>query len=1441
MTAALQTDGAVLDECFFYDLFVFCENIIIYVKIFDIFHIVYKFILRVFGKYGIINQPYSYLTREVLMKTTIKIPAVILALLMLLPTLLSPLTLLASGGASEGLLFSASFEEGEKTPFVSKADGTYYAGLEAVSLSADIKGDFTEEILLNSVQGSNDFKTEEGKTKLFDGSPATKFLTQGTPTSGNPVFVSFRFSEPKTVGVYALTSANDEEERDPREWTLYGSTDGETYQKIDYRYAQSFSSRGLTKYYTVDDPAPYTYYKFEITQNRGGNMTQLADLFLGTGEGEGKRQGDSPLSSEVTAGPLTGYVSTGAFAGEKTLTVYGKHATNEESYARNLLYSGLNIKVDDNTRLSYLHFPEIRYGYDFEYSAMYMMIDLKFTDGSYLSGLSALDQNGFAMTPQAKGDSEALYTGQWNYVETCLGEVAKGKTIDSVYVYYHRDSVVDKKQFIAHFDDLVIENRKEAEYSHLSDYVNTLRGTNSNSGAFSRGLTTPFITMPNGFNFFTPVTNSGKNTHYDYFDDAICHFSVSHVPSTWTGDYGTWQFMANTSLKTDSLTSIGAANLNTANLGAGFSHDNETAKAHYYAVTFDEGSKASGVKVEMTPTVHGVAVRFTFPEDAENVNIIFDCVRAGGLVTIKDDGTFTARSDHTDRGSNKLQIFGKFSTAPASFKNIGKNGIAVFPKGTAEVTMFFATSFISQAQAKRNYELEIGANDTFDSIFERAQKAWDDICGMVEVEGASYTEKVTLYSNLYRMYSYPNLYSENRGTNEEPDWVYASPYHAGRLTEGKLYVNNGFWDTYRTAWAAYALLTPNFDGELLDGIVQHYKDNGWIPRWIAPGGTSSMLGTSSDIIFADAYIKGIEFDYEKAFESMLKNAATVSSNVDNGGRHQNNTAPFTGYVTNDIQYGFSWTMEDYISDYCIGVMAQALGYTDEAEYYFNRARFYVNTFNPSCRFFMGKNASGAWTNSSYDGVGWWGDYSETNGWTMAFAPVYDGEGLKYLYSGQKQFLRKLEDYFNDSLSAMKKVADGGIHEMVEAREVRMGQYSHSNQPAHAVPYMFIYADRPDRTQEITREILSRLYVGSEIGQGYCGDEDNGEMSAWYLLSAIGLYPQNMGSGEYVITSPLFDKVTVHMDNGKDLVIIANNNSKDNVYIQSLTVNGKAHNEAFISHKTVSEGATLVFDMGAEPSDWGKGKYPTSLTTGAKADPAEDLVTKSFKYNQSALPETLTNGVYSETVSKADLEKLFDNNSNTAATLESGTVITVSSNKASRLLLYTVTSASAKNRAPKGILVEGSVDGKTWVKLSEVSELKYEWAKYVRGFAIPEESFANYKAYRMTVTSTSDIQISEIEFLTLSSDGDAGESSTKPSLPFAEKSDVKDPDNGKVDPDVTTSAPTTDITPSTDDPGNGSGSGNAGSMGLVIGISAAAVVAIGGGAVFFLVFKKAKRG
>lgn len=1267
---------------------------------------------------------------------------------------LSAITFVSNAAEPDKVLFSSSFELGEAHSLKeSKLDGSFLQNVSKVTFTSVLEGSVSPLIKVGEISGTRDFDYNENKTLLFDDSTATKFLTETKPSQSNPVWVSFELDEAKVIRKYAVASANDEPARDPSAWRLLASTNGSNWVQLDVQTNVSFSGRQKYNFYDISNNTAYKFYRFEITANKGSNMTQLSELVLATGEAGGDEDtGEgSPLTSKRSRGPRTtwgAYVANG-WTGDFALEVYGAKS-GQKAYARNVLFENLNIPVTKNTNFSYLIFPSLYDGntYDFDYTQLHFIIDLHFTDGTYLSDLRAVDQNGNILTPVDQAKSDTLFVMQWNYLVSNIGQVANGKTIDKILVYFRTEDGGTSNKFLAYFDDIKIENKAPVVYEHLSDYVNILRGTN-NTTSFSRGLTTPFVTMPHGFNFYAPVTTSHSSQPYMYQlsgkNNTLRHMTITHVPSTWIGDYGTWQFMPNTSVN---ISSASSQLINADNRKAEFKHENEIAKAHYYSVIFDEGSKASGVRMEVTPTSHAMYGRFTFPANSENANIIFDCERANGYLKINSDGSFEAYSDHTRNGSVRMYVYGKFDQKLASSKVYGKQGIVAFEKGTTVVTMKLATSFISIDQAKKNLLLEIGTNDTFDTIFAKAQKTWDDLLGIIEIEGATHDQMVTFYSNMYRLFSYPNLYSENEGTNDKERWVYASPYSGGQKKAGIMYVNNGFWDTYRNTWAAYALLTPTQDSVMLDGFVQHYVEQGWIPRWIAPGGANSMVGTSSDIIFADAIVKGIKFNYNYAFQSMLRNGATVSNNLTNGGRAENETAPFIGYVSNATNNGFSWTIEGFINDFGIAVMAEKLGYKDEAAYYMNRAMKYVNLFNKNYGFFMGKNMEGGWsTPSGFNPASWWGDYAETNAWNMSFSIVYDGNGLANLYGGKQALANKLDQLFNDNL---RNTVTGTIHEMREAREVRLGQYGHSNQPSHHLPYMYNYAGQPYKTQKIVRSVLSRLYVGSDIGQGYLGDEDNGEMSAWYIFSALGFYPVTMGTGEYAIGSPLFSKATIHLENGKDLVIIAENNSKENIYVQSVTLNGTAYNKNFITHEDLINGGTLKFVMGKNPSNWGTGDdaVPTSVTKGDKPPvPYEDLLEKETKITAtlSKLIDAKNTTLYFSGKAKNEIGKLFDNTSKTAIKVEKGDEVILTSNGPQKITIYTVTSSS-KSKAPSGFKLEASNDLEKWITLDERTKENFRWDLYTRPFSIDESKQGMYMYYRLTFDGSGEMEIAELEFI-----------------------------------------------------------------------------------------------
>jgi predicted alpha-1,2-mannosidase len=763
-----------------------------------------------------------------------------------------------------------------------------------------------------------------------------------------------------------------------------------------------------------------------------------------------------------------------------------------------------------------------------------------------------------------------------------------------------------------------------------------------------------------------------------------------------------------------------------------FKHENETARPYYYGVTFENGLKA-----EMAPTDHAASLRFTYP--GNDASVIFDNVtEQAGLTLDKTNGTVTGYSDvksGLSTGATRLFVYGVFDAPVTDGSSSGVKGYLKFKPGADHtVTLRLATSLISVDQAKDNLSQEIPDGTSFDTVKQQAQQVWDKLLGKVEVEGATPDQLTTLYSSMYRLYLYPNSGFEKVGST----YQYASPFspmtsqdtptHTGaKIVDGKVYVNNGFWDTYRTTWPAYSLLTPSQAGEMVDGFVQQYKDGGWTSRWSSPGYADLMTGTSSDVAFADAYVKGVKFDAKSAYDAAVKNATVVppSSGV---GRKGMTTSPFLGYTSTDTSEGFSWAMEGYVNDYGIAKMGQALykktgekHYKEESEYFLNRAQDYVNLFDKQVGFFQGKNAQGDWRldASKYDPRVWGYDYTETDGWGYAFTAPQDSRGLANLYGGQKALGDKLDQYFSTPETASSDFVGsygGVIHEMTEARDVRMGQYGHSNQVAHHVTYMYDAAGEPWKAQKDVREVMSRLYTGSEIGQGYHGDEDNGEQSAWYLFSALGFYPLVMGSGEYAIGSPLFTKATVHLENGKDLVVKAPKNSTKNVYVQGLKVNGQTWTKTSLPHSLLEKGGVLDFSMGSKPSSWGSGKNAAPVS-----------ITKNDQVPTPRSDQLAGDGA------------LFDNTSATDATVTS---VDLPVSKATKGIQYTLTSSKDHTQAPTGWTLQGSTDGTTWKTLDKRSGESFTWDKQTRVFSV--KSPGSYAHYRLVLDSSS--TLAEVELL-----------------------------------------------------------------------------------------------
>ena len=1244
--------------------------------------------------------------------------------------------------------FSTSFEESEAVkPLVNAVEETKGGG----PFQKNVRGLGASPIMnaIVSVTASAENPPAETAANVADDETASKWLT--FHSTG---WLQYELSKADAVASYSLTSGNDHPERDPREWTLSGSDDGRKWTAIDHRKDQSWADgeRGVAKTFKVPAGGSFLHYRLEIASNHSGDSLQLAGWELCAPERPGSAA--TPMTTTVGGGPASGYNMKPmvGFTGMRSLKYAGHHTADGRGYAMNRLFN-VDIPVGKNTRLSYDIFPELT-GNDFQYPSTHVAVNLHFTDGSELSGLKPFDAYGISATALGQGDGKILYPNQWNHVRIDVGAVAEGKTIDAIQLCYDNNGAKAATAFRGWLDDVTIESEpKRIDGSSLTHYVDTRRGTNSSS-AFSRGSNEAITAIPNGFNFLVPLTDaSAQAREYSYHqanDDRnrtrFEGLGVSHQPSPWMGDRNQFSVMP-----------VPGGNAPAGGhhaRAATFSHDRETAQPDYYGVHLD-----NGVAAEMTPTNRGMLMRFTFPGDRGSV--VLDSPTGDGEFSI-DPGTgaVTGWIDHGSgflAGQSRMFVSGTFDQVPASTglaaggRNLTK--YAVFNTGGEKnVTLRLATSLISLDQAAKNLAMEIGGQ-SFEEIRDQARSVWNRRLGVIRVEGASEAQLVNLYGCLYRLNVYPNAQFENTGTVENPDFRYASPVSrpegkstatntGAKIVAGKMYVNNGFWDTYRTVWPAYSLLYPDLAAELIDGFTQQYRDGGWIARWSSPGYANIMTGTSSDVAFADAYVRGVKLpDPLGTYDAAVKNASTPSDNQDIG-RKSLGTSTFLGYTPASQGESVSWAMEGFINDFGIGNMAAALAEAPEtpderrvdlreqSEYYLDRAKNYVNMFDPSIGFFQARGADGKFVvpADQYNPKTWWGPYTETNGWNFAFHAPFDPQGLANLHGGKTGLEKKLDAFFSTPETSL-----GPIHEEVEARDGRYGQWGVSNQVSHHIPFIYNAAGAPHKAQKIVREVLQRSFTGSEIGQGYSGDEDNGEMSAWFIFNALGLYPLQTGSGQLVIGSPLFEKAVIDTGNGKSLVINAPGNNASNVYVQSVKLDGKPQAGVSINSKIFRTGGTLDFSLGDKPSKWGTGGNdgPPSLTHGeAIARPMADI----------------TGGCAAPVSSGEEVGALFDNSSATEVRFNSpAPSVTITCGEGEpQPVFYTLTVSSSPGD-PSAWTLEGSNDGTRWDTLDAREGKSFSNRRETRPFKIQKPGI--YRKYRFSFkTGAPSMALSEIELL-----------------------------------------------------------------------------------------------
>ncbi|MGO4600734.1 GH92 family glycosyl hydrolase [Terrabacter sp. 2YAF2] len=1263
----------------------------------------------------------------------------------------------AAAGAGD---FSTSFETGQPQPELSTVEvGAHGPRQQNVSGTASADGSLLGSVV--GVTASAENTPGEVASNLADANPDSKWLAFASAG-----WVRYQLGTPAKALRYSLTSANDSPERDPKDFTLQGSSDGTTWTDLDRRTGIDFSGRFAKRTFDVTTPATYAYYRLDVTAVHSGGIVQLADWDLSDGStGSGPA---TPMKTVVGSGPISGFniKPLVGWTGVKALRYSGGHTADGRGYAWNRLFD-VDLPVTAQTRLSYKIFPDMIAG-DLEYPSTYAALDVRFTDGTYLSDLGADDQHGVAASPSGQGKGKILYANQWNAVSLDVGKVAAGKTIDRVLVGYDNTGGATKDtRFGGWIDDVSVQAKSAViDGADLTNYVDVRRGTNASS-SFSRGNNLPISALPNGFTFFTPVTNATSQSWEYYYQSAnnaanlpvLQGLAVSHEPSPWMGDRNQMSVMPSVATGTPTGSASGR--------GLAFDHATEVAHPDYYKVAL-----AGGLTAETAPADHGGVYRFTFPASAVKGHLVVDTIDDNGTFAVDAaSGTMTGWVDNgsgLSAGRSRMFVYGTFDR-PATAVGTAPNGhtgtrYATFDTTTdKQVTLKLSTSFISLDQAKKNHALELASRD-FDAVRAAAKEAWNARLGVVSVKGANDSERTTLYSNLYRLNLYPNSQFENTGTAAAPRYQYASPVAAksgsatatttnAAVKDGRIYVNNGFWDTYRTVWPAYSLLYPEVAAEIADGFVQQYRDGGWVARWSSPGYADLMTGTSSDVAFADAYAKGVKLpDPLAAYDAAVKNA-TVLPTSSAVGRKGLDTSTFLGYTSTNTGESVSWGLEGLVNDFGIGTMAAKLAkdpatpearraqLTEESKYFLERATHYGNLFNPKVGFFQGRAADGTFP-SSFDPEAWGGDYTETNAWNFAFHAPFDGNGLANLYGGRDALAKKLDTFFATPETATKPGGYGGvIHEMLEARDVRMGMLGQSNQVSHHIAYMYDWTGQQWKTAEKVREIMRRLYVGGEIGQGYPGDEDNGEMSAWYVLSSLGIYPLQVGSANWAIGSPKFEQVRVKRTQG-DLVVNAPGNSETNIYVQGVTVNGAKHKSVSISQDEIAGPTTVDFAMGAKPSDFGSRAQdaPPSLTQGTEApNPLKDATGPG---RGTATATDLASG--------DDAKALFDNTSRTSVAFTSATpsVTFALSGVGQRATWYTVTSGP-KAGDPSAWRLEGSKDdGKTWQTLDTRTAQTFPWRVQTRPFEIAHTG--TFTTYRLVVTATAGgaaPNLSELELLT----------------------------------------------------------------------------------------------
>lgn len=746
----------------------------------------------------------------------------------------------------------------------------------------------------------------------------------------------------------------------------------------------------------------------------------------------------------------------------------------------------------------------------------------------------------------------------------------------------------------------------------LLQYVDSRIGTDS-SFELSYGNTYPAVALPFGNHFWTPVTSTkpGDGWAYQYDHHKINGIKQTHQPSPWLNDYGAFSLMPLSMAHSGQ-----AVPLSPDARQSWFSHKTEIAKPHHYAVYLADYD----VRAEVTPTERAAQFKLQYPA-GKAAMLVLDALDKGSMVKIlpaerKIIGF--ARNNHggvpanfhnyfvlqfnvpfkrTDTFTDGYQL--KAGQSAAAGNHVGAVLEFELPAdGVVEIKV--ASSFISPAQAEQNLQQEIGADD-FATTLQKASARWEAELGKVRVQQGEPEQIRMFYSALYRVLLFPRQFHDVDSSGQP---IHYSPYN-GKVLPGVMYTDNGFWDTFRAVFPFFHLLYPERAAEIMQGLVHTYQESGWLPEWASPGHRGVMIGSNSAVIIADAWAKGVRgFDVETLYQAALKNTQQEQGRpVSSVGREGLSYYNQLGYVPYDvgIHENVARTLEYAFADFNLSQLAKALGKTEDAALFAKRAENYRLLFDADSGWMRGKLKNGQFQHP-FNPLKWGDAFTEGNALHYSWSVFHDIAGLQQLMGGPDAFVQKLNSVFEMAPEFDDSYYGFTIHEIREMQIVGFGNYAHGNQPIQHMPYLYNYAGQPWLGQAKLRRIMRELYQPTP--DGYAGDEDNGQTSAWYVFSALGFYPVTPGVPQYVIGSPLFSAVTLQLPGGKQLQINAGNNAANHPYIQQLQFNGKPHHNNWLDHLQLLQGGTLQFEMGAQPNtQWGNlpAQQPFSLSVTGTPD------------------------------------------------------------------------------------------------------------------------------------------------------------------------------------------------------------------------------------------------